>query len=210
MHIMSKVENWNVIIEGVEHPCKVEWKSKRTIRYSVRRDGFTLYVSAPYGTSKEYLRKGIQMYIPKLLKKFNYEKPSNTDDEVYIFGEKAYLPDWNQLSEKGQASYLNKKLLAYVEPRTKELADLMGIKTPYKIKVRNMSSRYGVNSSATTSITYSTILVHYSKPIIDSVIFHELTHDRVRNHSSRFYDELYKYSPDYDQLHGKLRKHQYK
>lgn len=210
MHMMTKVENWNVIIDGVEHPCKVEWKRKRTIRYSVRKDGFTLYVSAPFGTSKDYIRKGIQAYMPKLLKKFEFEKPSNEDDEVYIFGEKVYLPDWNQLSQKGQTSYLNKKLLRYVEERTKELAIIMGVRTPYKVKVRNMSSRYGVNSIATVSITYSTILVHYSKPIIDSVIFHELTHDRVRNHSSRFYSELYKYSPDYDKLHAKLRKHQYK
>ena len=39
-----------------------------------------------------------------------------------------------------------------------------------------MYTRYGSNSIGKKSITYSTILMHYSPDVIDSVIVHEIAH----------------------------------
>ena len=34
----------------------------------------------------------------------------------------------------------------------------------------------------------------------ESVVVHELCHLKEMNHSSRFYEEVYRYCPDYDRL----------
>ena len=80
----------------------------------------------------------------------------------------------------------------------------------YRITIRKMTSRYGSNSKTSKHITFATILLHYSLPIIDSVVVHELAHIEVFDHSKKFYDVVYKYCPDYDVLHKKLRKGEYK
>lgn len=201
-------ELWKVTIDGHAYTCTVEWKSKRNIRYSVSRDGESLYVSVPHGTKKETIKEGITKYFPKLLKRFEYEPPFG-EGYVYIFGRKVEDPQFTELSEKERTSVLNRILLRYVTERTEQVKGIMGVTTPYKVKVRNMTSRYGVNNWTGKSITYSTILIHYSKEIIDSVIYHEVTHDHVRDHSSRFYQELLSFLPDYHVKHDKLRKHKY-
>ena len=82
----------------------------------------------------------------------------------------------------------------------------MGIAKPYKVRVRKMRTRYGSNAYSTHSITYSSILMHYTLDVVDSVIVHELAHDKVRNHSDKFYKVVYNYCPDYKALHKRLRK----
>ena len=82
----------------------------------------------------------------------------------------------------------------------------MGITHTYKIRVRKMKSRYGSNSRKTMSLAFNLSLVHYSPEIIDSVIIHELVHDKVFNHSEKFYNEVYKYCPNYKALKRKLNK----
>ena len=80
----------------------------------------------------------------------------------------------------------------------------------YRISVRNMTTRYGSNSLRSKHITFALVLVHYSTEIIDSVIVHELAHIKEFNHSQKFYDVVYKYYPNYDECHAKLRKGIYK
>ena len=80
----------------------------------------------------------------------------------------------------------------------------------YRVTIRKMTSRYGSNSKQSKHLTFAFQLIHYSTPILDSVIVHELAHIKVYNHSKAFYDVVYKYCPDYDALHNKLRKGEFK
>ena len=82
----------------------------------------------------------------------------------------------------------------------------MGIRNPYKVKVKKMTSRYGSNSSRTRSIAFTTSLIHYSSYIIDAIIVHELAHDFYRDHSKNFYNVVFKYYPDYNIYIKKLKK----
>ena len=96
------------------------------------------------------------------------------------------------------------KFKEIMQKRTDFYASQMNI-IPYKVSIHDTTSRYGSNSKRTHRIAYSTILMHYSYEIIDSVIVHELAHDKVYNHSKAFYDVVYKYCPNYKLIRKKLK-----
>ena len=86
----------------------------------------------------------------------------------------------------------------------------MHVNEPYKVKVRQKNSNYGVNSRRTHTLTFASILVHYSEELIDAIIVHELAHHFVFNHSSDFYNVVYEYMPDYDFRIFKIKKRMFK
>ena len=96
-----------------------------------------------------------------------------------------------------------------LQERVKYYEKQMGVPS-YSISVRNMTSRYGSNSKRTKHINIAFSMIHYSIPIIDSVLVHELAHIKVFNHSKAFYDVVYAYCPEYKTLKAKLRKGEFK
>ena len=123
--------------------------------------------------------------------------------------EKKRIDGFNLLPDKKKDEYLKNILLEFVKENVRKNSSIMGISTPYVVKVRKMKTRWGVNNKKAQSLTFSTFLVHYKKEVIESVVIHELAHDRVRNHSEAFYKQVYKYSPNYKELHKALSKGQY-
>lgn len=202
------VESWNINYQGTSYPCEVTFKRMRSVRFRFSRDGKTFLVSCPYGTSRAYLEKSIGKYLPKMLHFTEYERPSQ-GDEVYLFGDKVTVAGFGEWDLAKQKAYLKKQLLPFLNEQVLYYRDLMGIKTPYQVKVRDMSSRYGVNNKSLAKLTFTTSLVHYSPSIIASVVVHELSHDFILNHSAAFYAVVYRYCPTYRTAHAKLRKHQY-
>ena len=89
--------------------------------------------------------------------------------------------------------------------RVRYYEKLMGVSS-YQVSVRNMKTRFGSNSKRTKRLNFALLLVHYSTPIIDSVIVHELAHIVEFNHSKKFYDVIYKYCPDYNRYRKLLLK----
>lgn len=200
---------------GKEYPVIITRKRMRSIRYYFRNGSF--YVNAPkIFASKQTIFKGLDKFADRLIKGDTKSK-ARGEDYIYILGIKVAISDSGEISftngekiiYKNQED-LDKKLkkwfLKFVESRHRYYENMMGIAKPYKVRVQKMSSRYGSNSSQTHSINYSLILLHYPVEIIDSVVVHELAHDKVRNHSKEFYNVVYKYCPDYDNLHKILRK----
>ena len=100
---------------------------------------------------------------------------------------------------------MKKLYLPLVEQRVRYYEHLMRLE-PHKVRVRKMSSRYGSNSKHTYTVTFALKLYSYSIDILDAIVIHELSHSVVFNHSKAFYDVVYKYCPNYDNLHRKLRK----
>ena len=198
-----------------EYPVVVTRKRMRSIRYTFREG--TFYVSAPrIFAGKGRIIEGLDKFAGRLIKADTRSK-ARGEDYIYILGTKTPIHDEGEISFSDGAIIkykskedLDKKLkkwyLKYIEKRHRYYEQLMEIKRPYKVKVRKMTSRYGSNSSQTHSITYSLILMHYTSDVMDSVIVHELAHDKVHDHSNKFYNVVYKYCPNYDALHRRLRK----
>ena len=195
----------SIIIEGKEYPVHITKKSQRNMYFRFRDDAF--YVTTPRLVSDKRIMESLKDCGPRLLKRAQKatELFSLENHFVYIFGTRTPL-DETICSTEALEKELKRILLDYVTSRTKEIAVEMSITTPYKVKVRKMKSRHGSNSRKTHSLTFQLSLVHYSKEIIDSVIYHELCHDKYFDHSSKFYKLLLSYCPNYFKLKAKLRK----
>lgn len=128
------------------------------------------------------------------------------DGYLYLFGEKQYV---GTLNEEDLDALMKQSALPYYKEKVAYFENVMGVKDPYKVRVRTMKTRYGVNSKRTHTITLQTQLVCYPQDIINSVIVHELAHHFVFNHSKAFYDVVYRYCPDYKKLVERLKTRKY-
>lgn len=193
----------------------ITYKKMKYIRYTYKDGVFK--VSAPIVfTNEKDIFKGLDKYADRLIKA-DVRTFAKGDDYFYLLGVKLPLKNEGKIdftngesieykSQEDLDKKLKKWFLNYITLRHRYYEKVMEIKKPYKVKVRKMTTRYGSNSSASRSVTYSMVLIHYTSDVIDSVIVHELAHDKVRNHSKKFYDVVYKYCPNYKELHRRLRK----
>ncbi len=199
---------YDIVYEGKRIPCYISFKRMRSITFRLDRDAKCMKVSCPTRTSEAFLRDKINEVFPRLYKKTQYKKPENGDN-VYLFGEEKAILGFKDTSFESKKKYYRSYLLPYCLERVRYYEKVMGIQEPYRVMVRDMSSRYGVNSKKTHKVTFALSLVHYSPMIIDSVIVHELAHHFVFDHSESFYKLVYRYYPTYKESHTKLRKHIY-
>ena len=204
---------------GKEYLVIITRKNMRSIRYTYKAGVFKVSAPKYFVTEKEIIR-GLDKYADKLLKA-DVRTKAKDDNFIYLLGNKMPLSPsgtipFNNGSELVYKNHeeLEKKLkkwfLEYITYRHRLYEKQMGVKKPYNVRVRKMTTRYGSNSKATHSVTYSTVLWHYSEEIIDSVVVHELAHEFVRDHSKKFYDVVYKYCPNYKVLHNRLRKGEFR
>ena len=207
------VLRFNYIHEDKIYPVILTKKKMKSIRYKYR-DG-TFVISAPFLTSQETIIRGIDKFYDRLITD-NPHHSGFTDDYIYLLGKKIRLESEGKInfSDGSVILYenkieLEKKLkkwfLKYITIRHRRIEKEMKSYIN-KVRVRKMFTRYGSNSITNKSITYSTILMHFTPDVIDSVIVHEIAHCFVSDHSDKFYKIVYKYCPNYKYLHDKLRK----
>ena len=164
-------------------------------------------VSCPLFTTDRTIDQFVIERLPILIKKLEvHEKKPESEDGIYILGEKKNLEFED---EKEKQAYLKRIAINYLKDKVPYYGNKMGIKEPYKVRVKNMKSRYGSNSRVTHTLAFSTFLFHFPPEVIDAVIVHELAHHFQMNHSPRFYRIVYTYYPDYKKYHSRLKKRQY-
>ena len=195
------------------YPVSLTTKRVKSIRYRYRDGGFI--VTAPILTSKQTIIKGLDKFYDRLTSQ-NPHCSGQTDSFIYLLGKKIALQSEGKINFSDGSSLiyhnkeeLDKKLkkwfLNYIAYRHRAYEKKMK-SYENKVRVRKMYTRYGSNSIGKKSITYSTILMHYSPDVIDSVIVHEIAHCFEIGHNAKFYKIVEKYCPNYDYLHEKLRK----
>ena len=205
-------------VNDKEYEVVVTNKRIKNIHYRFRDGKF--YVSCNRFVSQRAIVAGLNKFADGLIKKSTVKENPIGDDYIYLFGDKYIINQAGKITFAGypEITYksheeLLKKLkpifLSILKERVKYYEKQMGVPS-YSISVRNMSSRYGSNSRRTKHINIAFSMIHYSTPIIDSVIVHELAHIKVFNHSKAFYDVVYTYCPNYKELKAKLRKGEFK
>lgn len=210
--ISSMQEFQNYTYQDKEYKVIITRKRMRSIRY--RLVGDTFKISAPFLASKASIQNGLVKYAPMLIER---QKPASIgSDFIYIYGIKLPIINGNKI-DLGSDKYLNfvtesdidkvmkKNFLSYVSRRVRYFENLMQLK-PHNVRVRDMSTRYGSNSKRTNTVCFTLKLYHYSPDIIDAIVVHELAHSIHFDHSKAFYDVVYKYCPNYKNLHRKLKK----
>lgn len=93
----------------------------------------------------------------------------------------------------------------YLPERTLELAGPHGFPVN-KINVRNNRSRWG-SCSARNNISLNIHLMRLPKEQIDYVLYHELCHTLVKNHSKKFWKTMDKVLPKARHYHHQLKKY---
>ena len=73
------------------------------------------------------------------------------------------------------------------------------------LKIRKMTSRWGVCNTKTHHITLNLELIHLNIEYLDYVIVHELSHLIEPNHSRAFWNIVSKYYPNYKQIRKEMR-----
>ena len=210
------MEPYVFVYKGEMYKVKFELSNKRmrSIRFGVEDD--FIIAKADIYCSREYLIDVIEKHKLGLTNMYK-RNLKQTDDSIYIFGENHLIKEeygiyviegvGSYKTEEEKEMLLKRLLNRYIDNRFYYFEDLMNVKKgKYRYHIRAAKTRYGSNSSYSNTILFSLDLVHFSPEIIDSVIVHELAHDFQRNHSSKFYDIVYKYCPNYDELRAKMVK----
>ena len=207
------MNNFFYKVNDVDYEVEVIYKRIKNVHYRFKDNKFV--VSCNRWTTKHFIIKGLDKYATKLIKSNAKESPTS-EEYFYLFGNKYDLsyPGKITISNYPEIIYksideLKKKLkpifIKIITSRVRYYESIMNLPS-YKVGVRDMKSRYGSNSRYTKHLNFAFILIHYSMPIIDSVVVHELAHILVYDHSKKFYDVVYKYCPDYDKYRKMLIK----
>lgn len=100
---------------------------------------------------------------------------------------------------------LRKEAKSYLPRRLSFLAKEHGFSFA-RSKITHSSSRWGSCSSSGT-ISLNIGMMNLPFELIDYVIIHELCHTRHMNHSTKFWDEVYKFDPQYKMHRNELKKY---
>lgn len=201
-----KLETVNYLYNGKQYIVFIRYGNFVNINFRIKNN--EIHISSPRFISRKKVLDSLEKFMPKLTKfieknesHYNFE-----EDYLYLLGKKYSLKELNIFDEETLHSFLMKNAKEVFSNLTRKYEEIMGIKIPYKIKVRKVSTRYGSNSLKTHSISYNLDLIHYSLDIISTVVVHELSHEFHRNHQNSFYNCVYTYCPNYKELQRKLKK----
>ena len=192
--------------------------SKKKIKHLyMRYKNGVIYVNAPIFVMKSDIIKLLDnntSYFMKLINKDNKKNDINMflGEEVDIIGiSNLKIPEYSEHKlyvknrDKIYDSYKILALPIFIE-RLDIIYHLFEENIPYpSLKIRKMTSRWGVCNRKTKAITLNLELIKYNIESIDYVIIHELSHFIHFNHSPSFWNVVYKYCPSYKIIRKKLR-----
>ena len=177
-----------------------------------------IYITTNFLVSNSSINKLINDNRDAIIKMIERNNKKN-DNSFKIFG-KIYTIIYGSLIDKVEISdnvicardikMLNKYINSYViETYQKHLDYWYNIfeeKIPVpNLKIRKMTSRWGVCNLKNKNITLNLDLLKYDIVCLDYVIVHELSHFIYPNHSSNFWQLVSKYCPNYKQIRKKLK-----
>ncbi|MDD4705870.1 MAG: DUF45 domain-containing protein [Bacilli bacterium] len=209
----KKFEN-KIILNNKEYIYIIERKKIKNIYFRVK-DDLKIYVSASRLISVNYISRLlkensvsiIKMYEKKLEKKNEDLKYLGNNLILIITDTKAYI-DNNYIYAKNKEEaqkciYRNAKDI--FNNRIKRIKPLFSDIPEFTLKVRKMTSRWGVCNKKSMSITLNIELITKDINLIDYVIIHELCHFEYMNHSKDYWNYVAQFYPYYKQARKLLK-----
>lgn len=112
------------------------------------------------------------------------------------------LAEPSQIRDAVQAWLMREARALFVQ-RLDGFAPRLGVRWT-RLALSQASTRWG-SARIDGSIRLNWRLIHFSLPVIDYVVVHELAHLRVMDHSPRFWETVGTVVPDFAQRRGQLR-----
>lgn len=207
------------IVEGKEYEVVIE-KKKNKNTYIRIKDDLKIYVTTPYFTTREHIKRILDDNYSCLLKMIEKKTLSNQKksmffylgksydiievsimDDIEIANDKIYTKDKKMLEKwyKKQIENIFQQRFVYICSIFNE-----NITIP-KLKIRTMKTRWGVYNKVNHSVTLNSHLIEYSLDKLDYVIVHELSHIIHFDHSASFWQLVSKYCPNYKKIRKELK-----
>lgn len=162
--------------------------SRKTLALEITRDGL-VKVRAPYRISRAEIQEFVtskEAWILKHLKRIEQNKASQPEP----------------LSAQ-ELKMLAQKALQVLPKKVEYYAAKIGV-TYGTITIRNQKTRWG-SCSSKGNLNFNCQLMLLPEEIQDYVIVHELCHRKEMNHSQRFWNEVGRTMPDYEERRKYLR-----
>ena len=165
---------------------ELQHKKVKNINLRIKPDG-SIYVSANKRVPQNVIDDFIISKADFIIRALEIYKNMTAKKQIKYFTEDEV---------KEQIIYLCKKVYPYYEEK--------GIINP-EIKFRKMVSRWGSCHTQKGILTFNTNLMYAPIECIEYVVYHEFTHFLQPNHSNKFYDELAKVYPNWNDCRKKLK-----
>ena len=133
------------------------------------------------------------MYLGKELDFVEYKKVMFQDNL-------AFGPSIDKINE-----YLEKNSLIFFQERLNIYIKTFSNLPKFRLRIRNMKTRWGVCNKSSMTVTLNSKLIHYDVTCIDYVIVHELSHFEHMDHSSAFWKCVEEHYPNYKKARKELK-----
>lgn len=158
--------------------------------------------------NKDYLRKSILRQEKNNLKKDKFYYLGKEYDVIYMnvdnvefINNRLYIKD-----EKTLNKWYKESIKTIFTERLNYYYNIYEESIPYpNLKIRKMTSRWGVCNRKNNNVTLNSELIKYSVDKLDYVIVHELSHFIHFDHSKNFWQLVSKYCPNYKKIRKELR-----
>lgn len=183
-----------------------------------KKNGEGITLCANYGTIDVYIKSYIKTdlidkMVLQCVKKYHkriFNRPYYNENEyIYVLGEKKkitidsfYKNNSNYFYIKPTQDVLTvykNNFLKYLNLRIAQLGTIMNHELyGYKIRANIYLSYFGCCFPTKKEFKFDYRLYAYREDILDAILIHEIAHLDFFNHSKDFYNEVYKYCPNYD------------
>lgn len=173
------------------YPYTIKWGDRKTLEIRVKEGKILVY--APWYAKEEDVARmveGQEAWIRNQLEKQARLQEKAADIRPLTVGELHALAE---------------KALKIIPERVAHYASLLGV-TYGRITIRAQKTKWGSCSSA-GNLNFNCLLLLAPSEVLDSVVVHELCHLKHMDHSPRFYEEVRRVFPAYDQWNGWLKTH---
>ena len=212
------MEEASITLEGLTIPIKIIYKNNKNIYFRFDSKNNLIVTAHPRFKTKKVL-KLIEENKKSILKM--YAKNKRHQDEpgiVRLLGLKydlkineyyshvlidngiIYAGSMNELNK-----YINKLTSQVFSEEIAKILKIMPNIPEFTLKIRKMSSRWGVCNYVKKTVTLNSELIKYERRIIDYVIVHEFSHFTHHNHSAAFWDLVETYYPLYKLARKELK-----
>ena len=171
-------------IDGIE----VVRSRRKTVALTMKRDGTPL-IRAPKGVPRAFIRQFLRQH-PEWLEHCEQKKQA--------------LEAAGRYSEE-EMKAMAAKAREIIPERCRFRAGQMGVEYN-RIALRFQHTRWG-SCSGKKNLNFNCLLVQAPPEVLDSVVVHELCHLKEMNHSRAFYENVYRYCPEYDRCSRWLKEH---
>lgn len=206
-------------LDGIEYNVIIKRKNNKNTYTRILND-LTIYVTTNYLISNKTIKKLLKENEPFLRKMITKVKEKNEKEKDFYFLGKKYdiiiVPTIDNVeinentilikSEKEFQKWLTNNINDIFKKRLYYCYNLFTENIVYpNLKIRKMTSRWGVCNRKTLTITLNSNLINYDIKTIDYVIIHELSHLVHFDHSKEFWKVVCKYCPDYKLIRKLLK-----